>query len=116
MSLLIYRYRDKDEEIDLAEQEAKHLERLKKRIAERKTAYSVKKTLNEITLKPQKPAEEPKSEPILNQEESVEKKQEPLVDKTDNNIQKQSSKKAKPSHEFKVLGVNDFEKKTKVFL
>ncbi|CAH0592344.1 unnamed protein product [Chrysodeixis includens] len=110
---VINRYRDKDEDVDLAEQEAKHLERLKKRIAERKTAYSVKKTLNEITLKPQKPIEEPKTEPIQIQEAPTEKIQEPSLDKTENNTQKQS-KKAKPSHEFKVLGVNDFEKKTKV--
>ena len=114
---IFYRYRDVNEDVvvDIAEQEAKHLEKLKKRIAERKSAYATKKTSNVITLKPQKVVEEPKEDLVELKEKEVAKTgEEAKIENSTNVTQKQDRKKAKPSHEFKVLGVNDFEKKTKV--
>ncbi|KAF9816084.1 hypothetical protein SFRURICE_003635 [Spodoptera frugiperda] len=113
---VINRYRDVEEDaaVDIAEQEAKHLEKLKKKIAERKSAYASKRTSNVITLKPQKEVVEPKKV------DSEDNKEAPKIDeeaKTDSNtdvIQKPDKKRAKPTQEFKVLGVNDFEKKAKV--
>lgn len=69
-----------------------------------------------ITLKPQKEVVEPKKV------DSEDNKEEPKIDeeaKTDSNtdvIQKPDKKRAKPTQEFKVLGVNDFEKKAKVII
>lgn len=110
---VINRYRDtnEDEVVDIVEQEAQHLENLKKRIAERKSAYATKKPSNVITLKPQIVVEE-------HEEKDKEKldtaSEDPQVDPSTNVVQKQERKRSKPSHEFKVLGVNDFEKKAKV--
>ncbi|KAJ8735469.1 hypothetical protein PYW07_007089 [Mythimna separata] len=112
---VINRYRDVNEDVvvDVAEQEAKNLEKLKKRIAERKSAYATKKTSDVITLKPQKAVEEPKEDHVelIEVAGSVE---ETKPDNNINTIPKQDRKKAKLSNEFKVLGVNEFEKKAKV--
>ncbi|PZC73571.1 hypothetical protein B5X24_HaOG209400 [Helicoverpa armigera] len=110
---VINRYRDtnEDEVVDIVEQEAQHLENLKKRIAERKSAYATKKPSNVITLKPQIVVEEHEEK----DKEKLDAASEDLqVDPSTNVVQKQERKKSKPSHEFKVLGVNDFEKKAKV--
>lgn len=118
LNFFLYRYRDANEDVvaDIAEQEAKHLEKLKKRIAERKSAYATKKTSDVITLKPQKVLEEPKEDHVELKKEVAQTGDEAKTDTNDTNaVYKQDRKKAKPSHEFKVLGVNDFEKKTKVF-
>lgn len=116
-SYFFCRYRDINEDVvvDVAEQEAKHLEKLKKKIAERKSAYATKKTSDVITLKPQKAAEKPKDNVELNKDEVAEPVQEIKTDSIATPVQNQDKKKAKPSHEFKVLGINDFEKKPKVW-
>lgn len=94
------------------------MEKLKKRIAERKSAYATKKTSDVITLKPQKTVEDPREHHVeFKKEEEIITGQETNTDSNISiiKIKKQDRKKAKPSHEFKVLGVNDFEKKAKVF-
>lgn len=105
----VHRYRDINEDVDIAEQEAKHLEKLNKRIAERKSAYATKKKSDVITLRPQKPIEESKKELVQSIAEVPKKEQK--EEDTQGGIKTYNTK---PSHEFKVLGVNDFEKKTKV--
>ncbi|XP_075971201.1 putative ATP-dependent RNA helicase Dbp73D [Anticarsia gemmatalis] len=118
---VINRYKDDNEGIDIAEQEAKHLENLKKRIAERKSAFVTKKPAAVITLKPQKVEESHIPEKVqkvdikqVKDDKTTQSEQETVTETTESKKQKQESKKPKLSNEYKVLGVSDFEKKIKV--
>ncbi|CAB3239848.1 unnamed protein product [Arctia plantaginis] len=106
---VINRYREENEYVDVVDQEAIHLENLKKRIAERKTAYEINKPAAVITLKPS---------PVTldSNVKDLETDKLPKADQnTKSNVHQieKENKKAKQL-EYKVLGVNDFEKKVKV--
>ncbi|KAM3967577.1 putative ATP-dependent RNA helicase Dbp73D [Aphomia sociella] len=113
---VINRYRDSNEEINLAELESRNLEKLKQKIEERRKACDSRQQSNVITLK-QLPT---KNEKLTIEKTSVDIKDiddqkleisEISADKTKSYNENQNQK---PFHEFKVLGINEFEKKTKV--
>lgn len=98
---------------------------MKKRIAERKSAYTAKKTSAVITIKAQKPTEESHEQKKLQdsvkehiQNDDLSKPEQSTtkdeISKTKS--QKQETFKAKPSQEYKILGVSDFEKTVKVII
>lgn len=105
---MITRYTEANEDVDIIDQETKHLQELKKRIEERKKAFALNKKPDVITL--QQPVNEKRYEALKDLK----------LDKTVVSIEKSppEAKKAKndskPTTEFKVLGVDDFEKKAKV--
>lgn len=105
---MITRYTEANEDVDIIDQETKHLQELKKRIEERKKAFALNKKPDVITL--QQKINEKRDEVLKDLE----------LDKTVVSIEKsppEAKKKktdSKPTTEFKVLGVDDFEKKTKV--
>lgn len=103
---MITRYRETNEEVDEIDQETKRLQELKKRIEERKKAFALNKKSDVITL--QQPAIE-KQDISLNDievEKTIVCSEEPKTEA--------KKKESKHRTEFKVLGVDDFEKKTKV--
>lgn len=106
---VLNRYKDPKEEENLIGQETKHLEKLKQRIEERKRLNDVNKAPNIITLKEQKSIVE-----INNEEPSQQVK---IIENEDHIVErkrKNESLREKSFPEFKVLGSNEFEKKTKV--
>lgn len=110
---VINRYRDTNEDIDWVDRESKNLERLKQRIEERRKAHVDHKQSNFITLKEIKTINEEKKTHenyLKNIDESHE--QEGVSENATKSLN--INKKQKPLNEFKVLGVNEFEKKIKV--
>lgn len=112
---VINRYKDTDEDVDLARQEAVNLEKLKKRIAERKSAPTNKKSSEIITLTPQPLKVVPLREQALEvyKNDVEDNKSIQTIEETNNN-NKSKKQDQKVTLEYKILGVKDFEKKTKV--
>ncbi|XP_063548814.1 probable ATP-dependent RNA helicase Dbp73D [Cydia strobilella] len=114
----INRYRDPGEDIDLFTHETKQLQKLKQKIEERRKTHSTFKQLDVITLK-QETAACTKSDHSFNPKPAIsiqaeEDKDETVDNIIDNTIQPQKIVEQKPNFEFKVLGTDSFEKKTKV--
>lgn len=105
-----FRYRDSDEEIDTDDHEIKHLEKLKQKIEERKKTITLaKSTESDVnTINQQKTVES-----VATNEDIKEGDPEPI---TEHKKLPKPKKLVKEniSQEFKVLGVNEFEKKVKV--
>lgn len=97
--------------MDIINQETKHLQELKQRIEERKKAFAVQKKSDVITL--QEPSEQP-SEDTVRTLTVVESKINTEENEPPKHQQSKNIGKEKHTHEFKVLGAKDFEKKTKV--
>ncbi|KPI94776.1 putative ATP-dependent RNA helicase Dbp73D [Papilio xuthus] len=113
---IINRYNGENVDEDIIDRETKHLQRLKQKIEERKKSHETQKVLDVITLKQDE-------EKVLNIENQVHVEESVTVDlKEDANYdlpdEKKSEKRKKDTNEkgieFKVLGLNDFEKKSKV--
>lgn len=109
-----YRYRETNDDVDITDQETKHLEKLKQIIEERKKV--VKKTTPDvITLKAKKNTKEEKQIENNDANDELESEVNLSVEVEEPPAKKPAKEKAeKPTHEFKVLGINEFEKKTKV--
>lgn len=114
---MITRYRETNEEVDIIDQETKHLQELKKRIEERKKAFASIKSPDVITL----------HQPVIDKQDETKDLEVVDVELNDLEVEKSTvgtdklkteakkkKKETKPSTEFKVLGVGDFEKKAKV--
>ncbi|XP_059045993.1 probable ATP-dependent RNA helicase Dbp73D [Achroia grisella] len=108
---VINRYRDNNEEVDWVDQESKNLEKLKQKIEERRKTCVDHKQSNNIILKEVKAIDDEKVT-HKNEVKDIQEyhKQEVAATGTikSPNIQKQNL------HEFKVLGIKEFEKKIKV--
>lgn len=113
---MLTRYRETNEQVDIIDQESKHLQDLKKRIEERKKAFASNKKPDVITLHQpviQKQDEELKDSEVVHvplKDLEIEKT---ITEKSQTETKKQK-KESIPTTEFKVLGVGDFEKKAKV--
>lgn len=104
-----FRYRDSDEDIDTVDQEAKHFEKLKQKIEERKKTFAKTKQLelDSSTINEKELVETV----VENHDDVQDDDPEPITEE----VEVQNKKKTeKVSHEFKVLGNNDFERKAKV--
>lgn len=103
-----FRYRDSDDDIDTVDQETKQLEKLKQKIEERKKTF-IRTSSSVIYASSKEESNENKNESVP---EPIETPETIPVE-----IEEPKSKKPlkeKTSHEFKVLGINEFETKAKV--
>ncbi|KAG7310917.1 hypothetical protein JYU34_003756 [Plutella xylostella] len=103
---VINRYRDSDDEDNPEDRESANLIKLKQKIEERKR-NAVKKTTDEIVLRPPVKSEDKQETPERAIADTVEDT-ETLKEKPE------QTKKDKPSAEFKVLGVKEFQHKVTV--
>lgn len=111
----LFRYNGENIDEDLIDRETKHLQRLKQKIEERKKTHGKQKVLNVITLKQDE-------EKVLDSKNQVHVEKIVSVDLEDGNKslpdENKTEKRKKGANdkgsEFKVLGLNDFEKKSQV--
>ncbi|XP_028176368.1 probable ATP-dependent RNA helicase Dbp73D [Ostrinia furnacalis] len=108
---VINRYRE-DEDNNIVNQETKHLEKLKKDIEERRKLYASTHTLD-VNVKSSKPSSETKQSNVVKVVEKV-LKDEIQVQTSPIEVDLKPHRQDKITHEFKVLGGNDFEQKPKV--
>ncbi|XP_068626634.1 probable ATP-dependent RNA helicase Dbp73D [Battus philenor] len=111
---IINRYKGENIDDNFIERETQHLQRLKERIEERKKSHNTQKVSKVITLK----------EDLNKDADFNETPKNPLVnDKRDENntegddqitLNKGNNTTTEKRNEFKVLGLNDFEQKSKV--
>ncbi|KAL0901675.1 hypothetical protein ABMA27_006874 [Loxostege sticticalis] len=109
---VINRYREGDDQ-DIVNQETKHLEKLKKDIEERKKLHA---STNVSNLKSKVIKQSNEAEKDNNTKVTVPKaiEDDSLIQTSAVEVNLKPSDKDKITHEFKVLGGNDFEQKPKV--
>lgn len=109
---MVFRYRESDDQ-DIVNQETKHLEKLKKDIEERKKLHA---STNVSNLKSKVIKQSNEAEKDNNTKVTVPKaiEDESLIQTSAVEVNLKPSDKDKITHEFKVLGGNDFEQKPKV--
>ncbi|CAK1601869.1 unnamed protein product [Parnassius mnemosyne] len=111
---IINRYIGENVDDDLIDRETKHLQKLKQKIEERKKTHRNQKAIDTITLKhedTEKQFECYKPLETENLKDSVENNDKEI---TEENKGIKRKKSTNDRVEFKVLGISDFEKKSKV--
>ncbi|KAJ2947778.1 hypothetical protein O0L34_g9560 [Tuta absoluta] len=103
---VINRYTGTEDDVDIVDQETQHLQNFKQKIEERKKAHASQKKSDVITLRvPEK---------LIDNEKNLTEKNIVEADQKLEDLPKPERRsKDKPTSEFKVLGAQDFEKKTK---
>lgn len=109
--MCLCRYRDAEEEVNLADQESKNLEKLRQNIEKRKNAFINRKNI-EVTTQKTEPVKLP--EPTVSVEIQKSDDEPIKILKSEELKIKETTKLSTKFQDFKVLGVNDFEKKAKV--